>query len=110
MPRLEQWAFVEGTTGDENPYLAPEQRRVIRLQGVVSGDPRREDGHRITTTRVLTIRGRVVTTRTGTQYELGVPDGGFMEYLERRGQKISDFLHFTKERFLVPGPVGDECE
>ncbi len=62
-------------------YTAPECRG-IRLRGTVSGHPRKDDGERVITSIVQKVAGRIITTSSGSEYELvGEPEAGYLEYL-----------------------------
>lgn len=80
MPRLEDWRMVS------SPYEAPEiAGRYVEGKLHNSGNPRRPDGHPITTSRVVGASGRVVTTRSGSRYLLGEPDPRYLGWMERKG-------------------------
>ena len=64
------------------PYVAPELR-VIRLVGYVYGHPSRPDGHKIQTTRIVDAQGRIITTRSGTQYRLGRISPAYRRWLRK---------------------------
>lgn len=58
-----------------------------RLEGYVYGHPRIQDGHRASTSLIQGKRNGYVVTLSGTEYELGIPDGDFnagvvLRYLE----------------------------
>lgn len=62
-------------------YIAPELVRT-RLKGVVTGHPRKPDGKVIITTKVARVDGRVITTDSGTVYELvGEPSPEYVAYM-----------------------------
>ena len=67
MPRLENWSV-----GSQNltPYTAPELSQP-RLMGEVYGHPNFDNGERITTSPIEKINGWVITTLSGSVYELG---------------------------------------
>lgn len=75
--RLENWAMVE----EGGAYTAPELRR-RHLVGNVYGHPgRHHDGKSIRTSRIAAAEGRVVTTKSGQMYLLGVIDPGYRKHL-----------------------------
>jgi len=76
MITLNNWST---TTINNDPYLAPELRK-IHLQGKVTGHPCFPDGHQITTTRIIDADGLVVKTKN-TTYHLGTIDPGFEAWL-----------------------------
>ena len=68
IPRLDGWAVIPSTSRQGRAAGA------VALTGTVYGYPdqqRHPDGKRIVTTRVVDFRGRVVVTKSGTQYRLG---------------------------------------
>lgn len=67
MPMLKNWSV---TTFEESVYLAPEQR-CPRLHGEVYGHAMFPDGASITTSPMVSRRGDIVTTQSGSEYELG---------------------------------------
>ena len=87
--QLKNWAIVS----DCDPYTPPECQK-SRLNGEVYGrEPRESDGYtfpdgkRITTSSIKEVNGRVITTRSGTVYELvGDPDPDYLEFLKEIGR------------------------
>ena len=69
MLRLEQWSIIN--TG--SPYAGPELVSQ-RLHGRVYGHPRFDDGEWVTTSPIKAVEDGVVTTYSGSQYELGEVD------------------------------------
>lgn len=67
--KLNNWSVTEANT---SPFCAPEARGVA-LQGVV--DEHRElgpsDGKSLRTSEIVGVEGRVITTYSGSVYELG---------------------------------------
>lgn len=53
-----------------NPYAAPEQG-ARSLKGRVEGHPNFDDGDKVRTSRVVSSKGRLVTTSSGRTYRLG---------------------------------------
>ena len=88
MAKLDNWAVVF-----EDPYLPPE-RQTKHLCGVVTGhpNPRHEDGKEIVTSTIKAVSGRVVTTMSGTTYELGEANPQYQSFMEewarRTGKSI----------------------
>jgi hypothetical protein len=70
MPQLNCWSV---TIYDEGVYSAPELR-TFHLQGLVSEHPDFEEGHHITTSRIVGKVGEDIITRSGTVYTLGDVD------------------------------------
>lgn len=67
------------------PYRAPEQDPHMHLQGLVAG----RNGA-VVTTRLVASRGRIVTTRSGSRYRLGVPSPEFLAYLMEKGYPFDE--------------------
>ena len=81
--RLDYWSC---TRGNADPYRVPEQEAgVVRLHGIVTCHPYKEDGHEVTTTRVVEVKGRVITTRSGTVYRLGKIHPTYRRWLKMAG-------------------------
>jgi len=78
--KLEQWA-VSNLSG---PYTPPECQ-IRCISGVVSGSPLFEDGKFITTSRIVSVEGRVVTTNSGSEYTLGDPDPDYVAWCVENG-------------------------
>lgn len=70
-----------------DPYLAPELVG-LALRGTVTNHPRKPDGSRIVTSRVVMVRGREVKTESGNWYRLGEPSEEYLEYLKRDGREF----------------------
>jgi hypothetical protein len=68
--KLQDWAVRSGGPGAR--FLAPEVAPV-RLEGGVTGHPRKSEGK------------RVVTTRSGTKYRLGRIQRGYRRWLTKKG-------------------------
>lgn len=64
-----------------DPYTAPELRRV-QIVGVPSSG--HNAGHRIITSPIVTARGRVVTTESGSTYELGRASPKYLAWLKEQ--------------------------
>ena len=79
MYKLEQWSV-----SISNPYLPPEAQS-SHLSGKVYGHPRFDDGYEITTSAIVKTEKRVVTTKTGSMYELGEPDPQYVEWCRKQG-------------------------
>jgi hypothetical protein len=80
--KLQDWSVRSGGPGEW--FLAPEVAPV-RLEGVVTGHPRKSDGKRVVTTRIVESEGRIVTTRSGTKYRLGRIQRGYRRWLTKKG-------------------------
>ena len=79
MIRLENWSMVS----NQNGFTAPELLE-ITLSGNVYGHPvaRHYDGKLIQTSRPVSIKGRIVTTKSGNVYRLGKIDKGYRKWLK----------------------------
>lgn len=77
MITLEQWSTCYAS-GDI--YDAPEVRGTC-LNGIVTDHPRFDGSSKVTTTRVVEVNGRIVTTRSGSVYKLGTIDPEYREWL-----------------------------
>ena len=66
MIRLDGWQFLRLASG-------------LHLVGLAQGDPRRADGHRVRTSRVVAYDGVLgaFVTQSSSAYELGEPDADF---------------------------------
>lgn len=80
--KLEDWAIYSGHLMD--PYRPPEAAG-IRLEGIVTGHPRHDDGKRVITSRVLSASGRLVKTNSGSEYELGTVSPGYSKWCAVKG-------------------------
>jgi len=88
--QLKNWAVVYK---DWDGYTAPEAMKLY-LSGEVYGRPPREsdgkefpDGKRVWTSSVKEVNGRLITTRSGSVYELvGDPEPGYLEFLKEIGR------------------------
>lgn len=82
MYKLECWSICP-SSDDAPSVFTPPEAQGIALQAKKSTRPGFENG--ILTTRITNIQGRVVTTRSGTMYELGEPDPNFVEWCLKHG-------------------------
>lgn len=73
---LHRWSVVS----DDNPYKAPEQNR-IRLSGF-----RNQDEKKVTTSVIVSVNGREVTTYSGSIYILEDVDPDYLKYLDGLGK------------------------
>jgi len=85
MPRLENWSVLAPT----DPYTPPENCGSM-LHGEVYGHPNKNllDGDYIRTNIIIHVEGRNATTKSGTVYELGEPDPGYLKWCEEHGYKL----------------------
>jgi hypothetical protein len=80
--RLERWAVV--VPAPESPFRAPEMGGQC-LSGRVHGHPTEADGKAVRTSPLASVNGRVVTTASGTVYELGEPHPDYLAWLDTAG-------------------------
>jgi len=73
-------------TNDQDPYTAPECRH-IHLTGVRMDEGEEES---ITTTRVLTVNGRFVTTRSGNTYYLKNIDPNYLDWMKANNMEYDE--------------------
>jgi hypothetical protein len=80
--RVDLWA-----TFPINPYRAPEQGGGIGLTGIVApgDDARHPAGGPMSTSPIVSVEGRIVTTRSGTKYRLGRIKPEFREWMREQG-------------------------
>ncbi len=78
--RLEDWSLGYYPSARQNPYLADEQRARV-LQGDVYGSPAYADGHPVRTSAVVSARGNLVVTQSGSIYQLGTPDPKYVAWV-----------------------------
>ena len=78
MIKINSWKTVATS---HSQYRAPETIGLC-LAGEVSGHPRFDDGEAVRTSRVVSIEGRVVSTVSGSVYQLGTIDPLFRKYLK----------------------------
>jgi hypothetical protein len=83
---MKNWLVTARDLGEENPYLAPECRKSAAcLSGQITHHPElviTKDENRVTTSSIVNVDGRIVTTFSGRKYKLyGRPDPRFMEFL-----------------------------
>lgn len=83
IPVIHDWSTCSGS---DNPYLAPEVAGVA-IQGRAFGMPDHKEGGGIRTSRIVTVEGRVVTTRSGSKYRLGRISPEFRKWLREQGRE-----------------------
>jgi len=82
-PKLEDWS----AEGRQNLWSAPELQR-ISIVGRVYGHPDQEtfpDGDRICTSYVKNVDGRIITTHSGSTYELGEIAPEYEQWITNQG-------------------------
>lgn len=75
MVRIENWKVVSRGDG----FTPPEMHSPV-LSGQVYEHPHFEDGSNVTSSRILKVDGRTVTTYSGRVYTLGEPDPEYVEW------------------------------
>jgi hypothetical protein len=79
---LQNW-FVRDRHMDDF-YSAPECNYKV-LAGDVYGHPRFPNGHSVKTSRLISVKGRLVTTSGGTTYQLRRIQEGYRDWLRKEG-------------------------
>lgn len=89
--RLENWSIRAITIG---PYEAPELAKVI-LIGNIYDDIRNifHDGMLVHTSRLLFFDGKTASTSSGSVYELGKIEDGFVEFLKNNNYTTEQYYH-----------------
>jgi len=81
IPRIENWS-LKGNNG--GPYDPPETRR-FKVSGRVFGNPKFDEGERITTSHIEAVSGIEVSTHSGSVYQLGRPSDEYLEWCREEG-------------------------
>jgi hypothetical protein len=90
---IKNWSV---TSKYDNVYMPPEAR-TLYLQGYVYGHPKFKDGDSIRTSAIKAVDGNLVTTLSGSTYQLDEPHPNFVDWCVRYNHYIP-----TKEQpFLV---------
>lgn len=92
IPTLKNWSITDHPK--ENPYLAPECR-TRHLHGFVYNHPNYVDGHEITTSSIISVKGNLVTC-VSRQYILDEPDPTFVEHCKKMGWHVPTKEHPIK--------------
>jgi len=82
--RIENWSVCHSKGGLYDP---PEMWQPC-LSGNVYGHPRKPDGHSVSTSPIVDVNGRLITTATGTIYLLGQVDPLYVEHCEKHGLTV----------------------
>ena len=61
---------------------ADDGETVVRVSGLSYGDLRRRDGKPVITTRIVRAEGRLLATRSGSRYRLGIVHPEFRKHLD----------------------------
>ena len=77
MIEIKNWSIV----GSVDPYRAPELR-IIHLAGTVADHPTGLKG-KIRTSAITQVKGREVTTKSGTKYLLGCIEPKYRKWLRK---------------------------
>lgn len=84
IPRIENWSLVGGELRQYDP---PELTR-FSIAGQVFGNPKFDEGKRITTSAIVAISGCEVETHSGSIYQLGKPSDDYMLWCQENGYHI----------------------
>jgi hypothetical protein len=88
-----------------DPYLPPEAFGIYLAGEIYGRGGRFVDGKKVTTSRVVSVDGRMITTKSGSVYELvGDPESGYLDFLKEIGKeydpinpiKIIDNTNYSK--------------
>jgi hypothetical protein len=86
--QLKNWAVVQSPNMD--PYMPPEAYGIYLSGEIYGRGGRFTDGKRVTTSRVVSVDGRLITTQSGSVYELvGDPEPGYLSYLKETGKEYN---------------------
>jgi hypothetical protein len=77
MYRLEEWATVIYP----DPWQPPEMQS-IAIRGKIYNHPNYEDGHEIITSSIASANGKIITTKSGSIYQLGKINKEFVKWME----------------------------
>ena len=80
--KIENWAIV-----GLNPYAAPEVQSEC-IVGIIYGHPKHDDGKRVRTSRIVRASEGVITTKTGSIYELGEVNKEYEEEFPNARERI----------------------
>jgi hypothetical protein len=78
--RIDNWY-----TSPDDPFMAPEMGGGIHLCGIMHGHPKIPDGEQASTSTIVKVEGRVVTTHSGNVYRLGRPSRKWLGWLREKG-------------------------
>jgi len=78
MIKINDWSI----TGRETPYTAPELIKRI-IAGKVYGHHRFPDGSSVFTSSIKKVKGRKITTSSGSEYRLGKIDPKYRKWLKK---------------------------
>lgn len=84
MFRLENWEM----SGKFDPAFTAPEAQLYLITGEVYGHPDFMDGEPITTSSIEGAVGNIVTTHSGSEYELGQPDMTYVMWCEEAGCHI----------------------
>jgi hypothetical protein len=86
MATMNAWSVVLAED-ESGGFRAPELMPRL-LKGRVYGHPRFTDGEPITSSPIVSAVGRMVTTATGTVFELQEPSPDYVSWLVEQGREI----------------------
>jgi len=76
--KLENWSVVNI---NKNPYSSPESG-IRALHGDANNHPKLGKDVSVTTSAVISAKGHVVKTKSGSRYQLGKPDPAYLIWLK----------------------------
>lgn len=82
-PRIEDWAIE----GGGSPYDPPELRSFY-LKGKMYGHHIFGDGKSIRTSSIVAVNGIIVTTHSGSVYQLGKPNDSYVEWCRQNDHHV----------------------
>lgn len=83
MYKIEDWSVKVKDDG----YTPPEQQRLC-LHGKIQDHPRFPPTKNVLTSPISSVDGRVVTTSSGSVYELGTPNAEYMDWCRENGKHV----------------------
>jgi hypothetical protein len=87
--RIENWSIVCSDYID--PYKAPEMYS-SRICGEVYGNGNFDDGTVVTTSKIISVRGDIVITHSGSEYELGEVDAEYEKQFPNARERLFNSL------------------
>jgi len=84
--KLENWSVV---FMNADVYTPPEDRK-RHLRGIADHHPRLGEDVPVTTSAIISAKGRVVKTEGGKYYQLGKPDENYLVYLSVSNLKLDE--------------------
>jgi len=98
MIQLENWSVVISEPDYYNQYQPPESQHRC-LHGIAVNHPSFPANTEVTTSDIVGVNKRLITTRSGSMYELGQPDPTYVQWCMNKG------FHIPTEDC----PIVDKC-